>query len=68
MDEGDKVGLEVAQKAGNSIVTLDAAETQRWRRTASAVEADWITEMKGKNIDGAKLVSEARALIAKHNK
>ncbi|MDP1780296.1 MAG: TRAP transporter substrate-binding protein [Hydrogenophaga sp.] len=68
MDEGDKVGLEVAQKAGNNIVALDAAETQRWRRTASAVEADWITEMKGKNIDGAKLVSEARALIAKHNK
>ena len=68
MDEGDKVGLEVAQKAGNSIVTLDAAETQRWKTTAAAVEADWVKEVQSKKIDGAKLVAEARALIAKHSK
>ncbi|MDP2249996.1 MAG: C4-dicarboxylate ABC transporter, partial [Hydrogenophaga sp.] len=68
MDEGDKVGLEVAQKAGNNIVALDAAETKRWQTAAKAVEADWVNEMKGKKIDGAKLLAEARALIARHNK
>jgi TRAP-type C4-dicarboxylate transport system substrate-binding protein len=68
MDEGDKVGRAIAEKAGNKIVALDIAETQRWRRTASTVETDWIAEMKGKNIDGAKLASEARALIAKHQR
>ncbi|OGB21578.1 MAG: C4-dicarboxylate ABC transporter [Burkholderiales bacterium RIFCSPHIGHO2_02_FULL_66_10] len=68
MDEGDKVGRAIAEKAGNSIVTLDVAETQRWRRTAGTVETDWVNEMKGKNIDGAKLASEARALIAKYSK
>ncbi|KRB99855.1 C4-dicarboxylate ABC transporter [Hydrogenophaga sp. Root209] len=68
MDEGDKAGRAIAEKAGNNIVALDAAETQRWRRTAATVETDWINEMKGKNIDGAKLVSEARALIAKYQK
>ena len=68
MDEGDKEGLAIARKAGNNLVALDAAESQRWRRTASVVESDWVTEMKGKGIDGAKLVSEARALVAKHNK
>ncbi|MDO9135376.1 TRAP transporter substrate-binding protein [Hydrogenophaga sp.] len=68
MDEGDKVGLEVAQKAGNNIVALDAAETKRWQTAATAVEADWVNEMKGKKIDGAKLLAEARALIARHNK
>jgi len=68
MDEGDKVGLDIAQKAKNNIVALDVAETQRWRRTAAAVETDWIAEMKGKNIDGAKLAAEARALIAKYTK
>ena len=68
MDEGDKAGLGIAQRAGNNIVALDLAETQRWRRTAATVETDWINEMKGKNIDGAKLVSKARALIAKHSK
>ena len=68
MDDGDKAGRAIAEKAGNNIVALDIAETQRWRRTAATVETDWINEMKGKNIDGAKLVSEARALIAKNQK
>ena len=68
MDEGDKAGRAIAEKAGNNIVALDLAETQRWRRTAATVETDWINEMKGKNIDGAKLVSEARSLIAKYQK
>ena len=68
MDEGDKAGRAIAERAKNNIVALDLAETQRWRRTAATVETDWIAEMKGKNIDGAKLVSEARALIAKHSR
>ncbi|MDP3475404.1 TRAP transporter substrate-binding protein [Hydrogenophaga sp.] len=68
MDEGDKAGRAIAEKAGNNIVALDAAETQRWRRTASTVETDWINEVKAKNIDGAKLAAEARALIAKYSK
>lgn len=68
MDDGDKVGREIAEKARNNIVALDAAETQRWRRTAATVETDWVNEMKGKNIDGAKLLSEARALIAKYQR
>ncbi len=68
MDAGDKEGRDIAVKAKNNIVALDIAETQRWRRTASTVETDWIAEMKTKNIDGAKLASEARALIAKHSR
>ncbi len=68
MDEGDKAGRAIAEKAGNRIVTLEPAEVQRWRRTAGTVETDWIAEVKGKGIDGAQLASEARALIAKHKK
>jgi TRAP-type transport system periplasmic protein len=68
MDDGDKAGREIAVKAGNKITELELAEVQRWRRTASTVETDWINEVKGKGIDGAKLASEARALIAKYNK
>ena len=68
MDDGDKAGRAIAEKAGNNIVALDLAETQRWRRTAATVETDWINEMKAKNIDGAKLVSEARSLISKYQK
>ena len=68
MDEGDKVGRAIAQKAGNNIVALDAAETQRWRRTASVVADDWVKEVGTKGIDGNKLLSDARELIAKHSK
>ena len=68
MDDGDKAGREIAVKAGNNIVALDIAETQRWRRTAGTVETDWVNEVKGKGIDGSKLASEARALIAKYSK
>ena len=68
MDEGDKVGRDIAMKAGNKLVEMDSAETQRWRRNAAAVESDWVKDMQGKNIDGAKLVSSARSLIAKHSK
>jgi TRAP-type C4-dicarboxylate transport system substrate-binding protein len=68
MDDGDKAGREIAVKAGNKITELELAEVQRWKRTASTVETDWINEVKGKGIDGAKLASEARALIAKYSK
>ncbi len=67
-DVGDNVGRDLAIKAGNKITELDTAEVQRWRRTAAAVEADWLKDMQGKNIDGSKLVSEARALISKYEK
>ena len=68
MDEGDKIGREIALKGGNKITELDVAEVQRWRRTAATVETDWVNEVKGKGIDGAKLVSEAKALMAKYSK
>ena len=68
MDEGDKAGRDIAVKAGNKIVALDIAETQRWRRTASVVEDDWVAEVAKKGIDGKKLAAEARALIAKHSR
>lgn len=66
MDEGDKVGLSLAQKAGNRVIMLDAVETQTWRRTASAVRGIWYKEVAAKGIDGPKLAAEAEALIAKH--
>jgi len=68
MDMGDKMGLDLAQKAGNNIVTLDAAETNRWQRAAAGVRASWYREEIGRALDGPKLAAEAEALIAKHSK
>lgn len=68
MDEGDKVGLALAQKAGNNIITLDAKETARWQQAASGVRTAWFKEVAEKGLDGPKMVSEAEALIAKYEK
>ncbi|MGS5086326.1 TRAP transporter substrate-binding protein [Hydrogenophaga sp. A37] len=67
-DVGDNVGRDLAVKAGNKITELELAEVQRWKRTASTVESDWIKDMQAKNVDGGKLVSEAKALIGKYEK
>ena len=68
MDEGDKVGLSLAQKAGNNIITLDAAETARWQKVAAGTREVWYKEVASKGIDGKKLAAEAEALIAKYVK
>ena len=68
MDDGDKVGMSLAQKAGNKIHMLDAVETQTWRRTAASVRGIWYKEVGAKGIDGPKLAAEAEALIEKHSK
>lgn len=67
MDAGDSVGLRVAQEAGNTIVTLDASETARWREAAQPVIDNWIAEMESEGHDAQALVAEARALIEKYS-
>src|SRR5690606_36086325 len=66
MDEGDAPGLAVAQKRNNTIVALDAKETQRWKDAAKPVIAAWAAEMKGKGIDGEALIKDVEALVAKY--
>jgi len=67
MDEGDKVGLAIAQKANNNIITLDEAETQRWKDTATPLIDAWIAEMAGKGLPAQEMVETARALVAKNS-
>jgi TRAP-type C4-dicarboxylate transport system substrate-binding protein len=68
MDAGDVVGRGLAEKAGNQIRVMDAAETQRWQRAAAGVRAAWYKEVAGKGVDGPKLAAEAEALITKYSK
>jgi TRAP-type C4-dicarboxylate transport system substrate-binding protein len=67
MDEGDKVGLAIAQKAGNNIITLSEEETQRWKDTAAPIISAWAGEMTAKGKDGKALIEEARGLIEKYS-
>ncbi|MCC2112307.1 MAG: TRAP transporter substrate-binding protein [Hyphomicrobiales bacterium] len=68
MDGGDVTGLKLATEAGNNVITLDEAETQRWKDAAAPVVEKWIAEMNEKGFDGAALVADAQALLAKYAK
>ncbi len=58
----------MVEKRGNVIYKLPDDEKARWIKATEPVYAGWIDQMKAKNIDGAKMVEAARALIAKHAK
>lgn len=67
MDQGDLGGKAIAEKLGNNIITLDEAETKRWKDTAAPLIEAWAAEMTAKGKDGPALVEEAAALIEKHS-
>lgn len=64
MDNGDVGGLAIATKAGNNIVKLDEAETQRWIDAAQPTIDQWIGDMKTAGVDGQALLDAARAAVA----
>lgn len=64
MDEGDAAGLKIAQDAGNNIVTLDEAETARWKEAAQPTIDKWFADMQAAGIDGKALYEAAKAAIA----
>ncbi|PHP66200.1 C4-dicarboxylate ABC transporter [Zhengella mangrovi] len=63
----DGPARELAVKAGNNIITLNAEETAKWREAAQPVYDKWIADMDSKGYDGKALVSEAEALIKKYS-
>ncbi|RMW95107.1 C4-dicarboxylate ABC transporter [Allofranklinella schreckenbergeri] len=67
MDAADQTGIDLAQKARNHIVTLDEAETQRWKDAAQATRQSWFKEVQQRGIDGPKLAEEAQRLLDKHS-
>ena len=66
MDEGDAPGIAAAKAAGNKIITLDAAETARWKAAAAPIAEAWVKEMTEKGLPAAEMLKDARAMIAKY--
>jgi len=50
----------------NTTNVIPAAELAQWKLLGNKLAADWVTEMNGKGLNGAKLLDDAKALIAKH--
>jgi TRAP-type C4-dicarboxylate transport system substrate-binding protein len=63
MDAGDAAGLKIAQDLGNNIVTLDEAETQRWKDASQATVDQWYADSTAAGFDGQALHAAATALV-----
>lgn len=66
--EAKNVSAMVRARSGNTISVISEEEKAKWVKATEPVHTTWIEQMKGRNIDGAALIAEARALIAKHER
>jgi TRAP-type C4-dicarboxylate transport system substrate-binding protein len=57
---------EMVRQRGNTITSITEEEKAKWIKACEPVAAAWVEQMKGRNIDGAKLIEAAKALLAKH--
>lgn len=67
-DERAVAVSEDVRKRGNTIATISNDEKAKWIKACEPVAAAWTEQAKSKNLDGAKLIEAAKALIAKHDK
>ncbi len=66
MQIDDGPAREAAVALGNNIITLTPEQVEEWRAASAGTIDAWIAEMDATGMDGAALVEEARALIAKY--
>ena len=66
-DEGDERGEKLVRDRGNNVVTLDGETTAKLREIGDTLTADWIAEVTAKGLDGAAMVADAKALVAKYS-
>ncbi|PTM42311.1 TRAP transporter substrate-binding protein [Bosea sp. 124] len=67
-DEQAIVVSDMVRKRGNTITVIDESEAARWRKTTEPVIENWLKTTKEKGLDGEKLLADARAAIARHEK
>jgi TRAP-type C4-dicarboxylate transport system substrate-binding protein len=62
-DTGDAAGKQTMADAGNTIATMSSELTAEIMALGTGVTDAWIAEMTEKGLDGAALVSDARAAV-----
>lgn len=67
-DRADKVGREEALKKGGKITKLEGAELARWKEKIAFMNDDWIKKADKAGLDGAALLKDLKATIAKYSK
>lgn len=66
-DRNDIIARKAALDLGNSIVTLDEAETARWKAAVQPTIEQWYEASEGRGIDGRALHEAATALVAEES-
>ena len=66
MDEGDVLGEKVVKGTDNKIHTLSEEETAKLKAIGEELTQAWIDEVTSKGLDGAAMVADAQALVAKY--
>lgn len=64
----DPVSRKLVVDRGNTVHTFGAAETAEFQKLTSHVDEEWVADMDKRGHDGKKLLSTAKALIAKYSK
>jgi TRAP-type transport system periplasmic protein len=55
----------LARDRGNTIIVVPATELVNWQRAAQPVLTEWVADIKRREIDGDRLLADARALLAR---
>jgi TRAP-type C4-dicarboxylate transport system substrate-binding protein len=67
-NEATAVSAMVRARSGNTISSISEEEKGRWIKATEPVLAAWTEQVKARGLDGAKLIADARALVAKYEK
>ena len=67
MDEGDANGRAAAIANGNDVHVMDQDTLAKLMMVGDGVTKAWIAEVKAKGLDGAGMVADAKALVAKYS-
>lgn len=68
MTDGDVTGKQAVVGGGVAVNAIPAAELERWKKATASLDDQWVSEMKGKGVDGAQLLQTARELIKKNTR
>ncbi|MBI5720352.1 MAG: TRAP transporter substrate-binding protein [Burkholderiales bacterium] len=67
-DESQAPGRKAAADRGNTIITLSAAETDKWIKASAPIYDEWVADMDKRGLPGKQMLQDARELLTKYRK
>jgi TRAP-type C4-dicarboxylate transport system substrate-binding protein len=67
-DESQAVGRKSAEDRGNTILTISAAETDKWIAASAPIVDEWVADMDKRGLPGKQMLQDARDLLVKYRK